>query len=1641
MGEQTPPASAQALRQKILQQRLRSRMQAHRATVAPAGIPVADRSRPVPLSPPQQRLWLLDQLGPASAAYCLPTALQLRGALDKVALRAALNRLVARHESLRTHFPCVQGVPAQAFSADDAGLPLIDVDLRGLRDGERRRELERLVAQEAQAPFDLEQGPLIRGQLVQLADHHHVLLITQHHIITDAWSLRLMIGEVASLYATFHSRARDSTPLPAVQYADFAAWQRQWLQGPVLEHQLAFWRQHLEGAPALLELPVDRPRPPLQRHAGASIALVLPERLTQALKALAQAQGCTVFMVLLAGWSVLLARLSGQQEVVIGTPVANRQRPETERILGFFVNTLALRVDLSANPRVNALLAQVKASALAAFAHQELPFEQVVEALQPQRSLSYSPVFQAMLSLDDAPDTSAAALPGLSMEPLATPRTSSHFDLSLALGEKNGVLSGAITYSTDLFDASTVERWSVHLCTLLQDMVEHPGTHIGSLSLLSAGQRQEVVEGFNATAVDDSQDALIHELFQQRAAETPECEAVRMGDQYLSYGDLNARANQLAHDLLERGVLPDQRVAICVERGVDLAVGLLGILKAGAAYVPLDPDYPASRQAYMLQDSQPVALVTQAGLVARLPPSTVPLVVLDWRATGTGLAAQPAHDPLLRRSGLGPRNLAYVIYTSGSTGQPKGVMVEHRSAVNFWRVMTRTTHARCLPGSRIGLNAAFSFDMSLKGILQLLSGHCLMPIPQSIRASGYELVQFLEDNRIDALDTTPSQLEGLLEAGLLEPGGHRPCSVLVGGEPIRAALWERLRASQQVQFHNMYGPTEATIDATIIGIDVAGSTPTLGGPIDNVRIYLLDTLGNPVPIGVAGEIYIAGAGVARGYLDRPALTAERFLADPFSGQKGERMYRTGDLARWRPDGTLVFLGRNDSQVKIRGFRVELGEIEAQLGACPGIREAVVVAREDVPDTVRLVAYVVADPQPVAAELRDALHRQLPEHMIPSAFVHLPSLPLTPNGKLDRQALPLPDADALVSRAFEPPIGPVEQTLATLWSALLGPERIGRNDNFFELGGHSLMVVTLVTRLHEAGLHLPAQAVFATPVLHVLASAVTDVGTEGVSSAVSPILPQAVRITPAQLPLVTLGQNDIDLIAVSVPGGTANIQEVYPLLPLQEGLLFHHLLEEEGDTYLSRDLLAFDSRALLDGFLDALNIVIARHDILRSALRWEGISTPVQVVHRHAPLQMKVLFPASDGCARSALERASDPRRLRLDLRNAPVLAAYGLEDRAKGEWLLALVRHHVVCDHVTLDLALEEVAMVLRGQEKRLGAPRPFREIVVQARQVSVEEHETYFRQELHDIQTPTAPFGVADMLPGGRALIESVEHLEPQLVQRIRACARREGIAPAVLFHVAWAQVLARYTGNDDVVFGTVLSGRLQGVAGAEQILGMTINTLPLRISLGARSVRQLLLETSQRMRGLLAHEHAPLLLAQRCSGVERSQPLFSTLLNFRHSQARILAADTASRALQDGIRSLAVEGDHTSYPLSIRIDDTADTFALTTEWWDGLDGRRIGASLPVALSSLVDALDSAPGTPQFQLEVLGASERQRLLQDFNATDRPYSTHDSIHFLFEAQAAARPQAVALVEGTQVLRYGELNAQANRLAHYLIGQG
>lgn len=1019
------------------------------------------RSRALSLSFAQQRLWLLDQWEPGSAAYNLPAAYRLTGALDLRALEQSFTEIVRRHEVLRTTFVMGEGRPVQIIApARTIELPVID--LCDIPAPEREAQVLRRATAEAQRPFDLARGPLVRISLLRLGAEEHVLLLVMHQIVSDDWSLGVLFHELAVLYEAFAGGQPAALPELSIQYADFAHWQRQWLQGAVLEQQLTYWKQRLGNSPPVLELPTDRARPARQTYRGTSQSLRLPSTLSEALKALSRQEGVTLFMTLLAAFQVLLARYTGQEDILVGSPIANRTRAEIKGLIGFFVNRLVLRTDLSGNPSFRELLQRVREVCLEAYVHPDLPFERLVEELQPERDPSHSPLFQVFFTLlnftDDRP-----ALSTLILSPVEVGSETATFDLTLSIVERADSLTATLNYNTDLFDTPTIARMLGHLQTLLVGAVANPGQSILTLPLLTQAERHQLLVEWNKNQSEYPQEC-IHEVFEAQVDRTPENVAVVFADEQLTYRELNCRANQLAHRLRALGVGPEVLVGISMEYCPELVIGILGILKAGGACVPLDPTYPPERLAFLLADTRVPVLLTQRRLLGKLPKHSACVVCID---VGAEIFAQESTEPLV--SGVTNENLAFVFYTSGSTGAPKGVMLPHRG--RYTRQSSTQPVYQLTPDDQHLLKAPIGFSLLLREVLwPLLAGARLIIAQPGERQDSAYLVKLIADHKIAIIHLVPSQLHMLLEEE-----GLKTCAclkyIVCTGEPVSAELQERFFARLPAELSGYYGCTEAP-SATVWHYQREDTRRlvTIGRPNTNKQIYLLNSELQPVPVGVPGEVYIGGKGLARGYLNRPGLTAEKFIPNPFRPEPGARLYRTGDRARYLSDGTLEFRGRLDQQVKIRGFRVELGEIEAVLSRHPVVRECVVLAREDGPGGKWLVAYVVVSREQgvTLSGLRSFLRERLPDYMVPAVFVLLDVLPLTPNGKVDRRALPAPEGGrSELERAFVAPCTPVEVELAEIWAEVLGLKRVGVHDNFFELGGDSLSATRVISRVRDA----------------------------------------------------------------------------------------------------------------------------------------------------------------------------------------------------------------------------------------------------------------------------------------------------------------------------------------------------------------------------------------------------------------------------------------------------------------------------------------------------------------------------------------------------------------------------------------------
>ncbi|OOH04545.1 non-ribosomal peptide synthetase [Pseudomonas aeruginosa] len=1023
---------------------------------------------PLRLSYAQERQWFLWQLEPESAAYHIPSVLRLRGRLDLDALQRSFDSLVARHETLRTRFR-LDGDEARQEIAASMALPLDIVALGPLEEGALARQVETTIAR----PFDLERGPLLRVSLLRLAEDDHVLVLVQHHIVSDGWSMQVMVEELVQLYAAYSRGLEVALPALPIQYADYALWQRSWMEAGEKERQLAYWTGLLGGEQPVLELPFDRPRPVRQSHRGAQFILELDIDLSQALRRVAQQEGATAFALLLASFQALLYRYSGQADIRVGVPIANRNRVETERLIGFFVNTQVLKADLDGRMGFDELLAQARQRALEAQAHQDLPFEQLVEALQPERSLSHNPLFQVLFNYQSEARGNGQAFrfDELQMESVQFDSRTAQFDLTLDLTDEEQRFCAVFDYATDLFDASTVERLAGHWRNLLRGIVANPRQRLGELPLLDAPERRQTLSEWNPAQRECAVQGTLQQRFEEQARQRPQAVALILDEHRLSYGELNARANRLAHCLIARGVGADVPVGLALERSLDMLVGLLAILKAGGAYLPLDPAAPEERLAHILDDSGVRLLLTQGHLLERLPRQAgVEVLAID----GLVLDGYAESDPLPT---LSADNLAYVIYTSGSTGKPKGTLLTHRNAL---RLFSATEAWFGFDERDVWtLFHSYAFDFSVWEIFgALLYGGRLVIVPQWVSRSPEDFYRLLCREGVTVLNQTPSAFKQLMAVACsADMATQQPALryVIFGGEALDLQSlrpWFQRFGDRQPQLVNMYGITETTVHVTYRPVSEAdlkgGLVSPIGGTIPDLSWYILDRDLNPVPRGAVGELYIGRAGLARGYLRRPGLSATRFVPNPFPGGAGERLYRTGDLARFQADGNIEYIGRIDHQVKVRGFRIELGEIEAALAGLAGVRDAVVLAHDGVGGT-QLVGYVVADSAEDAERLRESLReslkRHLPDYMVPAHLMLLERMPLTVNGKLDRQALPQPDA-SLSQQAYRAPGSELEQRIAAIWSEILGVERVGLDDNFFELGGHSLLLLMLKERIGD-----------------------------------------------------------------------------------------------------------------------------------------------------------------------------------------------------------------------------------------------------------------------------------------------------------------------------------------------------------------------------------------------------------------------------------------------------------------------------------------------------------------------------------------------------------------------------------------------
>ncbi|AGI24443.1 PpsD [Pseudomonas sp. ATCC 13867] len=1545
-----------------------------------------------PLSAAQARLWFLWQMEPHSAAYNIPAAVRLRGALDEGALGRAFAALIARHESLRTVFREVEGEVQQCI------LPPRSPSL------ERRNFSEESSARDwlqhaAQGSFDLAEGPLLRLHLARLPGEA-LLLVNLHHIIADGWSIGVLIDEFAALYSAEVQGTQAQLEALPIQYSDIARWQRLWLSAGEGERQLAYWKEQLGDESLLLTLPGDRPRPLVQSYRGATLDFELPRALSDSLRELARGQGATLFMLILAAYQLLLSRYSGQRELRVGVPIAGRGRAESERLIGFFVNTQVLSARIDGDESFNAFLARTREAVLGAQANPDLPFEQLVDALQPERSLSYNPLFQVACNHQPSRRDALRELPGgLRLESLELDGGIAKFDLTLNTEEsRDGQVRGQFMYATDQFDAATIQRLSGHFLNLLQALVREPQCPVARLPLLDGSEREQLLYGWNATDMDYPRDACLHQLIEQQAQRSPDDIALTDGQRSLSYAELNRRANRLAHWLREQGVGPDSRVGVALERSVELPVALLAVLKAGGAYVPLDPEFPAERLAHMLEDGGVRLLLTQQHLLGELPQTGARAFCLDrdW-AQLEGYADSDLHNVAT------PDDLAYVIYTSGSTGKPKGVAVRHGGVVNFMLSMAREPGLNAQ--DRVLALTSLSFDISaLELYLPLLVGGRVVLVDRDVARDPARLLGVALEQGVTVIQATPSTWTLL--------SGHEDfprltgCRFFCGGEALSAELADKLTAQTDALW-NLYGPTETTIWSAAWKIEKRARA-LLGKPIANTQLYILDGELQPAPIGVAGELYIAGDGLARGYHGRPELTCERFVADPYGRESGARMYRTGDLARWRADGVLEYLGRIDHQVKIRGFRIELGEIESRLLGQPGVREAVVIAR-DAGQVKQLVGYVTGQ---IDTDLRAALLEELPDYMVPAQIVQLERMPLTPNGKLDRKALPEPDF-SLLQKTYRAPESEHEQTLAAIWCAVLGLERVGLDDNFFELGGDSIVSIQVVSRARAAGLQLSPKDLFQHQTLQALARVAGDF------VAVDAPLAAAAIEAPDAAQLAALGLD------------SDQIEDLYPLSPMQQGMLFHGVDGSEGGVYVNQ--LRVEVHDLdVERFRGAWQAALDAHDNLRAGVHWQGLDQPVQAVHKHVELPLEVLdWRGREDMGAALDELAAAERSRSFDLERPPLLRLV-LVRSAEASHQLVYTHHHILLDGWSNAQLFAEALRRYNGES--IAEQGRYRDYIHWLQVQDPQQAQDFWSARLQGFTQPTV---LADSLArpaegSGHGLEYS--RYDAAATERLKAFARSQRVTLNTLVQAAWILLLQRYTGQQRVAFGATVAGRPAQLAGADSLLGLFINTLPIvqapaeHADLGdwLRELQAYNLEVRE-------FEHTPLYDIQRWAG-QAGQALFDSIIVFEN-----YPVDEVLRSAQGPRFGELKSKDETSIPMDLAVR-VGERLEIEYQYLRAHFSAPAVARLRGNMEQVLDSLLHGAGKRIGDLQCLSASDRAALA----ACRGPHQSlppAEPVHLAIARQAALRGNEVALICGEEEVDFAALERDSNRLAHRLMTLG
>lgn len=1594
------------------------------STVAP--IPKRKQGSSFPVSFIQQRLWFIDQLAPGTPAFNIPLVVRLRGVLDISLLHKAFAQIIQRHDTLRTGFSAFEGTPLQVISPL-ATLEVPIVDLRAVPQEERMQGVQKRVTQDCQRSFNLAEPPLFHVTLVLLDHDDQVLIIVMNHLVGDFWSIRLLVKELAHLYEAYSTGQALSLPELPIQYADYATGQREWLQGPACQQELAYWKNQLEGMPEELDLPLDYPRPAMQSIWGAKHRARIPKMVGERLRAIGRQHGASLFMTLLAGWKALLCRYTGQEDLVVGAPVANRNRSEYENMIGPFVNSVLLRTDLSGNPPFLDLLARVRTMVFDAFSHQDFPFERLVEVLQPPRNMSRNPLYQTDIILQNAPG-GIYRVTGMTFEPLPVETGTAQLDVSLDLRDEADGIAVALEYDNDLFRLDTIVRMVAHYMRLLEKVAENPGLHLSQIPLLLETEERQLLVEWNGTARAFDLDVVYSQLFEDQVRERPNEIAVRCDNRELTYAQLNRRANQLAHWMVQEGAGPEAVVALQAPRSIDLLAGILAAFKAGAAYMPLDPQHPAARHLQVLRQSRaPLVVSAKACLhvlqeaVNQIEPQRAPRILLfEEPAIDSFPGDNPPHL-------CAPENLAYVLFTSGSTGVPKGVMIHQRGMINH---LLANIEALGMTSSDVmAQTASQCFDISVWQFLApLILGGRVHIFTDDTTGNPPRMLREVDRNGVTIFETVPS----LLQVALTETRGADSPKLqalrwlLPTGEAVSAQLCrEWFKQYPTIPLMNAYGPSECSDDVTLYPLHQPPKEDSLrvpiGVPVANLQVSILDANFGLTPIGVPGELCVRGVGVGRGYLGQPDRTAAVFVPDPFSKKAGARMYRSGDRARYLANGHLEFLGRMDFQVKVRGFRIELGEIEAVLRNHEAVQDTVVIAREDTPGDRRLVGYVVLrhSTSCEAKKLELYLKERLPEYMAPASFVFLDRLPLSPSGKVDRKLLPAPEKESSAQN-FVAARNHVEEVLAGMWADILGTERVSVERNLFELGAHSLLVTQIVSRIRKAfAVEPPLRAFFEYPTVAGMAGMIEKLkaDAEGLSAPPLVRIPRTGNypLSFTQESMWFLDQTEQNLTAYNVPGAV-------------------HL---EG---------VLNPVALEAGF----NEVLRRHEILRTTYDIaEG--KPVQTIHppsRFALPLVDLTALRPEHRENEALKIGRENAQRTFDLLRGPVLRAFLMRlDRERH--LLAVTTHHIAYDMWARELFIYELGALYQQYVK--GLPSSLEEPEIQwvdyaswlrnwMKGEVLERQLSYWRKKLAGaprfidlpIDLPRPP---VQSYKGTRLPLD----LPLEAVRGLRAIARKCGVTQFITVLAAFKTLLRRWTGDEHIVLGIPIANRNR--LDEEKLMGFMANTLVFNTDLvGNPTFVELLERVRETSLGAYAHQDLPFELLVQDLQPERSlhrPPIFQVSLNYmlRYSAPTVNLSDLTLR-----LEFLYSGG--TPFDITVNVWETGDGLKGLLEYCSVLFRHSTITSLVQYFRRLMENIVANPEQRIGEISLLAQSEQDQLLVEWNNTERAYpEKYGFIHQQIQNQAALHPNRVAVTLEGQQLTYCELDRQSNQLARKLLSIG